>query len=597
MGESLLHLQSLFFLFFAGLGAGEIPAEGPWVVRLNFADPVEFRQITRGLDHFHTDLAAREVVVIAGPEQLATWFREGVAAVIDWEQSTELHRPPPSVRGQVTGMPGFPCYPTLDETFALIDQWVQTYPNLAAKIDIGDSWLASDQPEQGDDLLVLRLTNQQIGGAKPALFVMTAMHAREYPTAPLTTDFARQLLEGYGTDADATWILDYHEIHLLLQANPDGRRQAESLQPFWRKNHNTDECLSTVWKGTDLNRNFPFQWNCCPTGSSGNPCDQTYRGLSPASEPETLAVVQYVQSIFPDQRGPALTDPAPDDTTGLFIDIHNFGGQVLWPFGFDCIETPNGAQLQRMARKFAFFNGYSPENAALNFNTNGTTDDFAYGDLGIAAFTVELGEISDFSPTCAFYEQNIRPGNLAMLRYAAKASRSPYLTPAGPDVTALSLSAPQVMQGTPVTLTAQFNDDRYRYGIHVIDPDAGFGNCPPLAIATQPEAVHAVAEAIYTIGMPPWAAAPEQRLPMLAEDTLFNQTLEDTFALLNTAELEAGQHTIYVQARDADGHWGEVSAIFLTVSLDVATLYDRWPEDFSVRDFVIINDGGTFQGQ
>ena len=53
------------------------------------------------------------------------------------------------------------------------------------------------------------------------------------------TRFAEQLVAGYGVEADATWLLDFHEIHLLLQTNPDGRKQARAphrrcraLKPF-----------------------------------------------------------------------------------------------------------------------------------------------------------------------------------------------------------------------------------------------------------------------------------------------------------------------------------------------------------------------------
>ena len=39
-------------------------------------------------------------------------------------------------------------------------------------------------------------------------------------------------------------------------------------------------------------------------------------------------------SIFPDQRGPNLTDPAPADATGVYLDLHSYGQLVLWPWGF-----------------------------------------------------------------------------------------------------------------------------------------------------------------------------------------------------------------------------------------------------------------------
>jgi carboxypeptidase T len=72
------------------------------------------------------------------------------------------------------------------------------------------------------------LTNQAITGTKPIFFLMAAIHAREYTTAESAMRFAEQLVRGYGRDPDATWLLDYTEIHVVPQANPDGRKQAEN---------------------------------------------------------------------------------------------------------------------------------------------------------------------------------------------------------------------------------------------------------------------------------------------------------------------------------------------------------------------------------
>ena len=88
---------------------------------------------------------------------------------------------------------------------------------------------------------VLVLTNQNVSGTKPKLFVTSAIHAREYTTAELTTRFAESLVNEYGVAADATWLLDHHEVHLMLQANPDGRKHAEAGQ-LWRKNVNENYC-------------------------------------------------------------------------------------------------------------------------------------------------------------------------------------------------------------------------------------------------------------------------------------------------------------------------------------------------------------------
>ena len=62
------------------------------------------------------------------------------------------------------------------------------------------------------------------------------------------------------------------------------------------------------------------------TGASTNQCDQTYRGPSAKSEPETNIVLNYMKTIFPtNQKGPEPNDQSPDDATGVAIDVHSYG--------------------------------------------------------------------------------------------------------------------------------------------------------------------------------------------------------------------------------------------------------------------------------
>jgi hypothetical protein len=205
---------------------------------------------------------------------------------------------------------------------------------------------------------VLKLTNSALPGSKPALFAMTAVHAREYTTAELGLRFAEQLLQGYGSDAEATWLLDHHEIHLLVQSNPDGRKRAETGL-LWRKNTNQGYCGATSnSRGADLNRNFPF---CLGHGDRRLQPERLQRHLS---WPRTCigagdkAIVDYVRALYPDRRGDGLNDPAPDDTQGVFLDIHSYSQLVLWPWGITAQPSPNDPPLVALGRRFAWFNGY-----------------------------------------------------------------------------------------------------------------------------------------------------------------------------------------------------------------------------------------------
>ncbi len=243
-------------------------SDGPWVVRAYYKDPQMIADVAARIEPWEVNREQGYIVLEVDREQYLWLQWLGFRVEVDEKLTAQLLQPRVKLPGQVSGIPGYPCYRTVEETYASATQIVADHPNLAAWIDIGDSW-EKTQPGglPGYDLMVLRLTNAAIPGPKPKLFAMTAIHAREYATAELNTRFAEHLVDNYGVDPDITWLLDYHEIHLLLVSNPDGRKMAESGLS-WRKNTDNNYCSNTNNRGADLNRNFNFQWDCCG-GSSG----------------------------------------------------------------------------------------------------------------------------------------------------------------------------------------------------------------------------------------------------------------------------------------------------------------------------------------
>ena len=443
-------------------------------------------------------------------------------------------------------IPGFTCYRTVEETFSAAQALVNARPNLAELKNIGSSWEKS-AGFGGYDIKVLKLTNSAVAGNKPKLITTSAIHAREYTTAELATRFAEFLVNNYGIDADATWVLDHHEVHLILQANPDGRKQAEG-GVLWRKNTNQNYCGATSnSRGADLNRNFPFQWGCC-NGSSTNPCSETYRGSQAASEPETKAVRDYVLQEFPKQRPSGLDAPAPDNATGVYIDIHSSGKLVLWPWGFSNQLAGNATQLQTLGRKFAFFNNHYPQQAIGLYPADGATDDFAYGETGVAAFTFELGR--QFFETCAEFENSVLPANMPALMYAAKVTRTPYMTASGPDALQINLSAgatasTAVKPGTQVNITATVDAKRY-------------------STANGSEVTRNIAAAEFYIDTPPWQTG-STMVSMQASDGVFNGSEEAVKSTINTSNLSDGRHIVLVRGKGSNNNFGAISAAFLHI--------------------------------
>ncbi|MGH9464571.1 MAG: M14 family zinc carboxypeptidase, partial [Thermoanaerobaculia bacterium] len=251
-------------------------------------------------------------------------------------------------------------------------------PVLAQWIDIGDSWEQVDPgPIPGYDLRLLKLTSPLVATHKPALFITSTIHAREYATE-IGTLLAEHLVARYGTDPDVTWILDHHEVHVLLVMNPDGRKQAEAGL-LWRKNtDNDDGCGNPSLWGVDLNRNYDFEWEF-----SGAPCSETFSGPEADSEPEVDASQDYMVGLFPDQRPDDLETEAPLTAEGIFIDLHSFGEVMFGPWSFlpDGGNPPNEQGLRTLSRKLAYFPGYGSELGSTGI-LHGTSKDFASdGDL------------------------------------------------------------------------------------------------------------------------------------------------------------------------------------------------------------------------
>ncbi|MDY7225424.1 M14 family metallopeptidase [Hyalangium rubrum] len=512
------------------------------VARVPFRSREDLNRMAETLDlTAAVDNEKKTVEALLTPEQYQALVKEGRRVEILEEQTRQMNAPRPDF--SISGISGYACYRTMNETNTTMAQLAATYPNLAEWKDIGDTWdklTAGGNP--GDDLRVLVLTNKSIPGPKPRFFLMGAIHAREYTTAELAARFAEQVASRYGTDADATWLLDHHELHVVVQSNPDGRRIAETGLSKRKNTNNTQGSCTTTTYGVDLNRNSSFDWG--GAGASTSYCNDTYRGRSSASEPETQALENYILSLFPDQRGPNSTDPAPADATGLMISLHSYGGYVLYPWGSTTTAPPNATQLRTLGRKFNYFNGYQAcQVASCLYAATGSTDAFAYGRLGVASYTFEMG--GAFFESCTTFENTIVPKNMPALWYAFKAARRPYQVAAGPDSISLTLSASTVPAGTTVTLTAQANDTRY-------GTNGGT------------EASQAIAAARYTLDSPSWVAG-TPTYAMSPTDGAFNSTLESVRATVFTSGLTPGRHTLFVESQDASGNWGVPTAIFFNV--------------------------------
>ena len=526
---------SRFLVLTALIVATALPAtaqtkDGTSVVRVWTTDQALVGELERAFDVWLYRAREGYALIQVTPDERRQLEEAGLVVEIDREQTATLVFEPPTEGG---GIPGFSCYRTVEETYADLAQLAADNPTLATWTDIGDSWEKANTANPGYDIFVLKLGNRSVPGPKAPFVLISAMHAREYATAETATRFAEALIAGYGTDADATWLLDHSEIHIVPQLNPDGRKRAETGLS-WRKNTNNDFCANSNSRGIDLNRNSTFFWG--GAASSGSPCSGNFRGPTAASEPETDTIESYIATVFADQREDGLSDAAPPDTTGLFISLHSFGEFVLWPWEGLTTPSPNDAGITTLGRKFGFFTDYLACQTGLP-PASGTTVDQAYGEYGVAGYTFELG--TTFFQGCSTFENTIWPANRPALVYAAKAARRPYQEPGGPEV----ISPTVDVAGTTATLTVTADDTR-----------SASNGC-----GTEP--TQNVASVSYSIDTPPWLAG--SPVAMAPADGTFDSSEETATATLDLSTLSPGQHLVYFFATDSGGNTGVPTAAFV----------------------------------
>ena len=316
-------------------------------------------------------------------------------------------------------------YKSVEEIYAFLDQKVAQFPNLVEKVNIGDSWCKSHpgscvlpSPWNGYDLWVLHITNRNIPGPKPVFWTDGDIHAREIAAPEVVMRMIDYLLNNYDTNADAHWLVDYHDIWLMPEVNPDGHHIVEAggggNSPYlYRKNGNNVGGAGCSWPptasnhfGVDDNLNFPF------TGAAA-----TARAVLCATRPIEgrrrdrsrriwLSSTKAEMPLVPDQRGPGDTDPAPLTATGVYQNIHTDAAVNLFTWGWSSTQIPNYAETRNIAAHMnapnAGGNGY-PFGSIIDelYPVDGGSIDWAYGELGMAAFSTELSGQDFLPPTRA----------------------------------------------------------------------------------------------------------------------------------------------------------------------------------------------------
>lgn len=368
-------LSLILFMLFA---VASINAE-PWdayYVEVDTLDAMD-RSIAAdmGLDIHHVDLEAGSLVAIATQEQIDRLLLEGF-------EITYLATPD-TVTGEVAGFPSSDQqYHDFAEMVTLITDIAAQYPHIVQLYSIGQSL-------EGRELYTLKISDNVTtdeSATEGGIIIVGQHHAREHISREVPLALIEYLVSSYDVLYSTTRLIENTEIWITPSLNPDGAEYdiATGSYKMWRKNRRDNAGSSC--DGVDLNRNYGYMWG--QNGSSPYPCDETYRGASAFSEPETTAFKAHVES---------------HGNVNILVTYHNYAELILYPWGYTYNHIPEVDRQRHLELGQVYENltGYKLQQSSDLYLTSGDTTDWSYGALGITSFTIEL------SPTRTFY----LPGN------------------------------------------------------------------------------------------------------------------------------------------------------------------------------------------
>ncbi|MBD3944086.1 M14 family metallopeptidase [Nocardioides ganghwensis] len=284
---------------------------------------------------------------------------------------------------------GYTVWKSYDEPGGYRDQLTtiaRDHPGVTKLVKLGTTY-------QGRDILALKMTQGARGqkdGSRPAAIFSATQHAREWIAPEVVRRLMYTYLERWEADDEPTKkLLQSTELWFVPVMNPDGYEYTFTDERLWRKNlrDNNGDGITQVGDGVDPNRNFPAHWGYDNEGSSDIPSSETYRGPSPASEPETQAAIR----LFDLAKAEFLVNY---HSNGEWL-LYNDGWQIGTPTADDPIYHALSGNLDEAA-----IEGYHPGlSSDVLYVTNGETDGYVQEANGTLAWTPEL---SPGCPGCGF---------------------------------------------------------------------------------------------------------------------------------------------------------------------------------------------------
>lgn len=278
---------------------------------------------------------------------------------------------------------GYRAHHTFPELRQALEDLTAAHPEIANLRTMGRSY-------EGRKMFVVKISdNVAVNEDEAEVYIDGGIHAHEHLSTEQSLALVEWLLDGYGSDARTTSIIDSTEIWIAPMVNPDGATHdfAGGVFHQWRKNRQPNPESATF--GTDINRNFAYKWG--GAGSSADPSNAFYRGPRAWSTVEARNIRKFVLSRVLDEK----------QQIRLALTIHSHGEFVMYPFGWTSNPQPadmraaDAAAMKGLAEGFALRNGYRAVQAGQLYRSSGTFMDWAYARQRILAVTLEMSPRAD----------------------------------------------------------------------------------------------------------------------------------------------------------------------------------------------------------
>jgi len=377
-------MKSIFIFSLALLSAFAVPADysGYQVLRINVRNEdeaskvLELKEIPK-FDFWTEIIVGRHTDVMASSidtQRLKTWLDSNnldwSIMISDVQSLMELEKmPAPSGEKSKLGHNmDWTQYHPIEEMYGWFDYLESTY-DFCETENIGETF-------EGQQMIVMKVCKGGCGN-KPAMWIDSGIHAREWISPAVGTWMLNELVENNANHPD---LLDKLDWYFLPSHNPDGYHKSQTDDRMWRKT--TTQYASDSCQGTDANRNWDYHW--AEAGSSPDSCSQTYHGPEAFSEVEARNVRDFIL--------------AHKDNIKFFQTLHSYSQLILFPWGYTSDPAPGYDAMNDLANRGndALFDThgkyYEPGCIpCVLYVASGTSLDWALGVAGIPyVYSIEL---------------------------------------------------------------------------------------------------------------------------------------------------------------------------------------------------------------